>query len=174
MTNDQWIHRIRCGDEQAAEEMIRNYYPLILRYCRRHCPDQDRAEDLTQETFLRLFRNLPQYQERQSFRAYLYTIAHHLCVDESRKLPLYLFDEIEQSGECGELSRIENRDEIDRLLRILSPEQREAVLLRFEEQLNYTEIAKIVGCNLRTAQSRVRNALKLMRNKLSQTHGKEA
>lgn len=45
----------------------------------------------------------------------------------------------------------------------LSPEQREAVILRFGEQLAFKEIAKIVGCNVRTAQSRVRNALKIMR-----------
>ena len=53
--------------------------------------------------------------------------------------------------------------EINYLINALSPEQREAVILRFGEQLEFKEIAKIVGCNLRTAQSRVRNALKIMR-----------
>lgn len=70
-------------------------------------------------------------------------------------------EEIRQ--ECDELRWIENKSEIDYLLNILSPEQREAVILRFGEQLGFMEIAKITGCNMRTAQSRVRNALKIMR-----------
>ena len=70
-------------------------------------------------------------------------------------------DEIRQ--ECDDLRRIENKSEIDYLLNMLSPEQREAVILRFGEQLGFMEIAKITGCNMRTAQSRVRNALKIMR-----------
>ena len=48
-------------------------------------------------------------------------------------------------------------------LYFLSSEQREAVILRFGEQLSFGEIAKVMGCNMRTAQSRVRNALKIMR-----------
>lgn len=165
MTDDERIRQIRLGDERAAEALIRDYYPLILRYCRRHCSDREKAEDLTQETFLRLFKGLPQYQEKKSFRAYLYTIANHLCVDESRRLPLYLSEDVETAVECHELTRVEEREEIDSLLGILSPEQREAVLLRFEAQLGYQEIARIMGCNMRTAQSRVRSALKLMKKK---------
>jgi len=61
------------------------------------------------------------------------------------------------------MRRIEDQSEINYLLNILSPEQREAVILRFGEQLEFREIAKVMGCNMRTAQSRVRNALKIMR-----------
>ncbi|MDE5597088.1 MAG: RNA polymerase sigma factor, partial [Lachnospiraceae bacterium] len=62
-----------------------------------------------------------------------------------------------------EMRRIEDRSEINYLLNALSPEQREAIILRFGEQLEFGEIAKVTGCNMRTAQSRVRNALKIMR-----------
>lgn len=55
------------------------------------------------------------------------------------------------------------RAEISYFLNFLSSEQREAVILRFGEQLSFGEIAKVMGCNMRTAQSRVRNALKIMR-----------
>jgi RNA polymerase sigma-70 factor (ECF subfamily) len=72
-------------------------------------------------------------------------------------------DDEEIVKECTEMFQIEDRDEIQYLLRKLSPEQKEAVILRYGEQLSYMEIAKVMGCNLRTAQSRVRNALKIMR-----------
>lgn len=163
-SDDDLVEQIRRGDEKAAEELIKRYYTSILRYCKSHCFDLEKAEDLTQETFLKLFKNLSEYKGKRKFKAYLYTIANHLCIDESRKIKIYsLESEREIRCECDEMRRIEDKSEIDYLLNVLSPEQREAVILRFGEQLEFWEIAKVMNCNMRTAQSRVRNALKIMR-----------
>lgn len=163
-SDDDLIDQIKLGDEKAAEELIKRYYTSILRYCKRQCLDQERVEDLTQETFLKLFKNLSGYKGKKKFKAYLYTIARHLCIDESRKIEVYpLEDEEEIKDARDEMHRIEDRAEIDYLLNTLSSEQREAIILRFGEQLEFREIAKVMGCNMRTAQSRVRNALKIMR-----------
>ena len=163
-SDDALVKQIRLGDEKAAEELIRRYYTSVLRYCKRQCFNLEKAEDLTQETFLKLFKNLSGYKEKGKFKAYLYTIANHLCIDESRKMKeCSLENEGEIRDECDELRRIEDKSEIGYLLNVLSPEQREAVILRFGEELSFWEIAKVMGCNMRTAQSRVRNALKIMR-----------
>ncbi|MEY8425192.1 RNA polymerase sigma factor [Lachnospiraceae bacterium 38-14] len=163
-SDDALVKQIRLGDEKAAEELIRRYYTSVLRYCKRQCFNLEKAEDLTQETFLKLFKNLLGYKEKGKFKAYLYTIANHLCIDESRKMKeCSLENEEEIRDECDELRRIEDKSEIGYLLNVLSPEQREAVILRFGEELSFWEIAKVMGCNMRTAQSRVRNALKIMR-----------
>ena len=162
MTDDELIERIRDGDEHSAEELITRYYSAILRYCRLHCTNDAAAEDLTQETFLRVFKNLSGYRKIDRFKSWLYTIANHICVDESRKMTWKELDE-EPVGECPAFIELEDRDEIDRLMQRLSPEQREAVILRFSEQLSFTEIAKVTDCSLRTAQSRVRCALEIMR-----------
>lgn len=165
--DDALITRARAGDESAAELLIRRYYPSILRYCRWHCPNMETAEDLTQETFIRLFRHLNEYKNRGTFKAYLYTIANRLCIDESRKISFSpLDDAAAPAAEDGAMHRIEERDQIRYLLKFLSPEQREAVLLRFEEELSFSEIARVTGCSLRTAQSRVRNGLKIMRKEM--------
>lgn len=66
--------------------------------------------------------------------------------------------------ECDKMRQIEDHSEINYLMNALSPEQREAVILRFGEQLAFKEIAKIVGCNVRTAQSRVGIAQALLNN----------
>ena len=164
MSDDELVERIKCGDEQAAEELIKRYYSSILRYCRWHCSSAEKAEDLTQETFYKLFKNISAYREKNKFKAYLYTIANRLCIDESRKTPFYSLEEEENIvDEYNEILRLEDREEITYLLNILSPEQREAIILRFGEQLSFHEIAKVMGCNMRTAQSRVRNGLKIMR-----------
>ncbi len=163
-SDDALVERIRLGDEKAAEELIKRYYTSILRYCKSHCHDLEKAEDLTQETFLKLFKNLSGYNGKKKFKAYLYTISHHLCIDESRKIEICsLGDEEEIEDESDEMRRIEDKSEIEYLLNVLSPEQREAVILRFGEELSFREIAKVMDCNMRTAQSRVRNALKIMR-----------
>ena len=164
MSDDELVEQIRLGNEDAAEELIKRYYTSVLRYCKWHCSSSEAAEDLTQETFYRLFKNLSGYKEKKKFKAYLYTIANHLCIDESRKIQIYSLEvEEDLTNEHDELLRIEDKAEISYLLSIVSPEQREAVILRFGEQLSFEEIAKVMGCNMRTAQSRVRHALKIMR-----------
>lgn len=164
VSDDELIKLIKLGDEDAAEELVRRYYSAILRYCKWHCSSLEKAEDLTQETFLKLFRNLPHYKGKKKFKVYLYTIANHLCIDESRKMSIYSLENEENLvSERDEICQIEDREEVTNLLNILSPEQREAVILRFGEQLSFAEIAKVTGCNLRTVQSRIRNALQIMR-----------
>ena len=166
MNDDMLVEQIRLGDEKAAEELIKRYYTSVLRYCKRQCFNLEKAEDLTQETFLKLFKNLSGYKGKRKFKAYLYTIANHLCIDESRKMKeCFLENEEEIREDCDALHRIEDKSEIEYFLNILSPEQREAVVLRFGAELSFGEIAKVTGCSMRTAQSRVRNALKIMRRK---------
>ena len=124
----------------------------------------EKAEDLTQEIFYKLFKNISGYQGKRKFKAYLYTIANRACIDESRKIHFCpLEDEESIVDECNEILRLEDKEEVNYLLSTLSPEQREAIILRFGEQLEFHEIAKVMGCNMRTAQSRVRNGLKIMR-----------
>ena len=172
LSDDDLVEQILLGNENAAEELIKRYYTSILRYCRWHCSNLEKAEDLTQETFLKLFKNLSGYKGKKKFKAYVYTIANHLCIDESRKVEFSpLEDEENIVHEYNDIVRLEDRAEISYFLNFLSSEQREAVILRFGEQLSFGEIAKVMGCNMRTAQSRVRNALKIMRKEQeNETH----
>lgn len=164
MPDDELVEQICLGNEDAAEELVKRHYASVLQYCRWHCSDSQKAEDLTQEIFLKLFRGLRKYREKGKFKTYLYTIANHLCIDESRKVRLYPpGDEEKLVQECNEILQVEDHEEIDCLLKTLPSEQREAVILRFYGQLSFAEIAKVMGCNIRTAQSRVRWALKNMR-----------
>ena len=95
---------------------------------------------------------------------YLYTIASRLCVDESRRVSLYsLEDEVGLDEESREIRQVENREELSHLLEKLPPELKEVIFLRFGGELSYLEIARITGSNMRTVQSRIRKALKIMR-----------
>lgn len=95
LSDDELVEQILLENENAAEELIKRYYTSILRYCRWHCSNLEKAEDLTQETFLKLFKNLSGYKGKKKFKAYLYTIANHLCIDESRKVEFYPLEDEE-------------------------------------------------------------------------------
>lgn len=168
MSDEELINRIRQGDEAAGEELIRRYYASVLRYCRYRCGNRETAEELTQDTFLRLFKYLSSYKSEGKFKAYLFSIASRLCNNEGRSAPLYPLEDGERLADPrDELRRIEDRDTIRSLLEALPSGQREAVILRFGERLTYHEIAKATGCNMRAAQGRVRCALKNMRKEIS-------
>ena len=165
MINDEELIRgIRAGDEFAAEELIKRYYSGILRYCRRHLSDQSLAEDTAQETFYRVFRSLMRYQDKDYFRAWIYMIARNICIDENKKHREVVFQEFEDIGkESNEIRHLEDQNEIEFLLASLPAEQREAILLYYEEELTYKEIGKILGIPTRTAQSRVKTGLKKLK-----------
>lgn len=160
--DDELIKQIKHGYIEYADVLIERHYSSILRYCAWHCSNTERAEDLTQETFLRVFKDFSQYHDRGKFRAYLYTVARHLCIDESRKQRLYALDE-EVRDSKDYFTEVENRAEINLLLKRLSPSQHEAVILRYAEGLSFREISQITGVPIRTVQSRVRLALSIMR-----------
>lgn len=106
---------------------------------------------------------------KKKFRAYLYTIANRLCIDESRKVQTVLLEDEETiASRRNGLCQIEDREAVRYLLNRLSPEQREVIILRYGEQPGLAEIAKIAGSNMRTVQSRIRYALQLMRREWGQ------
>ena len=99
---------------------------------------------------------------KYSLKAYLYTIAHHLCIDENRK---YRTSELNENFpiEDQQLRQVEDRDQINSLLNLLTPSQKEAILLHYGEQLSFREISQILDIPARTVQSRVRAALSVLR-----------
>lgn len=86
LSDDKLIDQIKYGNERAAEELITRYYASILRYCRWHCSSVEKAEDLTQEIFYKLFKNISGYQGKRKFKAYLYTIAKDMAKKRANEL----------------------------------------------------------------------------------------
>ncbi len=164
---DQLINQIRKGDDSALEELFQMYYRDILRYCCWHTADVQTAEDATQETFIKVFRHLDAYQHRGKFRAFLYKVAANTCRDMwRRRNEDVLSDDMttnELIYEDKELGAAENEEMLQQMVRSLPEQQQEIVLLRFSQELKVREIAEILGLPLRTVQSRLRAALKRLR-----------
>lgn len=167
---DELILRIEQGDMDALDELVTSYYPEILRYCLWHAPNRSLAEDATQETFLKAIRYSDRYVHKGKFKSFLYQIASNTCVDLRRKkwLTDTSLDEVQIEFLYEEKGFEEVMEDIQlrHLVRNLPDELREIVILRFGQDLTIREIAEIVNQPLRTIQSRLRSALKQIKNGL--------
>ena len=162
------LHRMRNGDDQAIEDFVRKYYPMILRYCHLHIQDTGYAEDQTQETFVRFFRPLNQYQHYGKAANYLYVIAGNLCRDYHKKPEVIPMEELPEQP-VNQMEALDLRMDVHRALEQLSPELREVTILYFFQELKQKEIARILGIGLPLVKYRIRRAKDL----LEQLIGKE-
>ena len=162
------LHRMKHGDDQAIEDFVRKYYPMILRYCHLHIQDTGYAEDLTQETFVRFFRTLNQYQHYGKAANYLYVIAGNLCRDYHKKPEVIPMEELPEQP-VNQMEALDLRMDVHRALEQLSPELREVTILYFFQELKQKEIARILGIGLPLVKYRIGRAKEL----LEQLIGKE-
>jgi RNA polymerase sigma-70 factor (ECF subfamily) len=139
--------RVQQGDSGAFEELVRRYQVPILGYLRHMSAPQ--AEDLFQETFLRVFRSRQSYCHPDPVRPWLFAIARNVWFSrsdaerrEQEKRAALTPAEPKNPDESWE--RREAAREVDAALRTLPPRQREAMLLRFHQGLSYLEIAAVM------------------------------
>lgn len=155
------IEEAKNGDLSALNDVVTKYYLEIYKYCFWQTKNKEEAEDITQETFYKAFRFINAYKNNGSFRAFLYKIAHNICIDYQRKAGnTYdgeLFEVIYEDPGYKETEAFMNFEE---MLVSLNDKQRELVILRFGEDLSFREIAEITGSKLRTVQTEIRRALK--------------
>lgn len=152
----------------SAAEVFREHGAFVFRLLRRlGVPDAD-LDDLTQEVFIIVHRSLDRYEERNQMRSWLYRI----CVREASRLrrsrkPAATVDVdtlVEPGGSSPEdaVRANEARADFDRLLEVLDEERRTVFVLYEVEELSMEEVAKVVGCPLATAYSRLRSARQLV------------
>lgn len=163
------------GNEWAFNELMARYGRKILNFINRMIYDRDRAEDLLQETFIRVFRNIDRFDTKRKFNTWLYTIAANLAKNEIRKLrrsPLVfcqslflnvkskvIFDELDKGNRPDlQLYNSQLRELIVRAVEELPESQRQIFILRENEGKSYQEIAEILECNIGTVKSRLNRA----------------
>lgn len=175
-TDEDLIEKFQNGDLYAFDLIVKRYKNQLLNFIYRFLGNAEEAEDLVQETFLRVYRNRRAYQKVAKFSTWIYTIAGNLAKTELRKRKRRKFFSISDLGynekdydisdeaynpEKDVDSRMKE-EIIHREINDLSPKFREVILLRDVQQLSYEEISQIVNIPLGTVKSRVnRGRLKL-------------
>jgi RNA polymerase sigma-70 factor (ECF subfamily) len=153
LSDENLILEYQHGSRQALDELFARYSQPLYSFFRRRLTGKDRAEDLTQETFLAIIRNSVRYEPKAQFRTYLYGIAMNLLAAERRKQ----CRSREQLNEvfAGSSEVAEPALWVREALEKLSREDREILMLREYEQLSYSEIATLLRIPLNTVRSRL-------------------
>lgn len=180
--------RYRDGEVRAFEVLLTRHRKPVYNFILRFVMDPALAEDLLQETFLRVIKGSESYERQAKFTTWLYTIARNLCVDASRRgkhrkaasldAPL----DADDDGGATLLDRVSDPkgtvdrqvigkqlgERIARAVDQLPAEQREVFVLSEILGLPFKEVAAIVGCPENTAKSRMRYALEKLREALDE------
>ncbi len=166
------IQRILTGDEAAFANLIRKYEQEVHAYALRRIGDFHIAEDMTQETFLRVHQNLKTLSDPTQFRRWLYAIVNNLCIAWHRKNRLQTqpleethISEIETevysryvATEQAKTSVEAQRDLVEKLLAKLKESDREVIALHYFEEMTSSEIGEHLGVSENTIKSRLHRA----------------
>ena len=146
------------GSRSALESLVRQYYDAIYNYIFQRVRSRETAEDLTQDVFMRLTANISSYRPVSSFSAFLYRIARNRGIDYYRTHKEA--EELTETAVSGyDRPQADETLFVQEMLRQLSPEQRECILLYYFHDLTYKEIAQTLQIAVPTAKSRVRRGL---------------
>ncbi len=169
------------GDRQHAFTLLMTRYgDAVYRYALATTGDAQLAEEVRQQVFVEVYRDLPGFGGRAPVRGWLFAIVRHRCLDATkafRRWGLRYKNELPSDPESGRIAGLvidqtELMDQLDRhrlarvverCLSMLAPAAREAVLLRYQQELSYDEAAEVTGERPGTLQQRVARALPVLR-----------
>jgi len=150
LTDEQLAEQAQMGCLASFAELVRRYQVPVLHFLQRKCRSSTDAEDLTQETFLRIFRKLSHYRVGAPFRPWVFTIAYRVALNGMRGHRYSTVGENEKSSRITQVdSLLEDAEENHRLWDAvqaeLSPIQFTAVWLFYVEELSIRQIAAVIG-----------------------------
>jgi len=172
-TDEELLKLVHDGDTVAFDVIVKRYKMRLINFVFRFVRDRDLAEEIVQETFLRVFRERKNYERISNFSTWIFTIAGNLAKSELRRRKRWRFFSIDQQDndegaefEIPDVSQLPDRMAHDRMIdravqdaiSSLSSKYKEAVILRDIQGFAYEEIAEIIGCPVGTVKSRVNRA----------------
>jgi len=173
------LTRLRSGDLEALTALVERYQNRLYRYLLRLVKQPSVAEDLFQQTWLRVMERISNYDPERNFEAWLFSVAHNLTIDHLRRYRPESLDEPLPSGHTREellpgtdpsaLEKLlvgERKTWIADAITELPVVYREVVTLRFEEEMKLEEIATVLAVPLSTVKSRLHRGLKGLRRLL--------
>ena len=175
--NQDIARGLKRNDTELLDRLIEQYQHRLLRYLLFLTGKREVAEDLFQETWMRVLLRGAQYNGKARFDTWLFTIARNLVIDLSRKRQMASLDEMSEAGDderpfevaldgpspLEQFATREDQAEVAAVLLKLEPNYREVLVLRFHEELSLEEIAAFTRAPLSTVKSRLYRGLAALR-----------
>ncbi len=184
VSDEELMLECRKGDMSAFELLVRRYQDALVNYIHYTINDYHRAEDLAQETFLRVFKNASRYEPKASFKSWLYKIATNLSRNEirnrARRKTYFLEDMVDENEDVYDsefmidtrfqpdilYEKKERQQLIKKTLKQLPENQRLALTLVTYQELSYEEISEILNCSVGAVKSLIHRARQNMKKLL--------
>jgi RNA polymerase sigma-70 factor (ECF subfamily) len=183
MTDVELIQNYLVGDLGAFNRLVWHWEKPIYHFIFRMLGDPDISRELSQQTFIRVFKNLQKLKEPEKFRTWIYQIAANLCRDEIRKRQRsnsFSLEKLNADNENGatlpqnlvsqprhapdiQWGQAEAREIIERALKKIPEEQRIVIIMKEYQGLKFTEIAEILNQSVNTIKSRMYYGLNALR-----------
>jgi len=180
-SDEALVASARNGDFGSFEKLFERHRNLVYRFVYQMSNRRDDAEDLTQEVFLRAYQNLSRYRDEAKFTTWLLRIATNLATDRSRMYQRRLALETQESGSQGALAwmtvgnvdnPVENlegdrrAETLRKAIMALPNHHRNVVVLRDIEEMEYKDMAELLGCTVGGAKLRVLRARRALRDRM--------
>jgi RNA polymerase sigma-70 factor, ECF subfamily len=176
-SDEELMRRFRAGEGDAFPVLVRRHRARVFAFVLRLTQERSRAEDVLQETWLRVVRGAAAYQPTAKFTTWVYTIARNACLDGARRERHRTAEPLEEETpdagtpwndpERGAAAR-ELRPLLEAAVAALPEEQREVFLLRELAGIPFADIARMTGAPEPTVKSRMRYALEALKKSLGQ------
>jgi RNA polymerase sigma-70 factor (ECF subfamily) len=164
------VQRVLGGDVEAFSILVERYHDHYVRFAVHLVGNREDAEEVVQDTFLRAYRALGRYEERERFGAWMLRIlvnrARTVSAMGRRREKLFaeqVDETLPEAAEAHPSERAALREEVSRALAQLGPDQREAFLLHYVEGLSYEEMAAITGSGISALKMRVKRSCERLR-----------
>lgn len=153
------IEAARAGDLDAFETLVRRHTPVVYAHALRFFGDPQTAEDVAQEVFIKVFRTLDSFDGRARFSTWLYQVTRNTCLDQvragrRRPIPVDPFD-VTSADPVDVANAVALRTSVERALRALNPDDRDALSAVALFGLTYSEAGSVLGVPAGTVKSRV-------------------
>ncbi len=157
------IQRLKLGDRRAAELLVEAFYERVYAVLFSFCKNKQVAEDLTQDTFVKMWKSMHRFHGLSRFSTWLYRIAYNTFVDWQRKQPQLstLDDCYEKTSDDKQFDYV--TEKLLHHVRRLPEKQRDIIILHYQHDFTYGEIAKILDIPKGTVKSRLNAALQHLR-----------
>jgi RNA polymerase sigma-70 factor (ECF subfamily) len=174
ISDEQLIADYLKGQESALEELVARHlnamYNFVFKYV--HIPEV--AEDVTQEAFVKIWKNIRKFDGKRKFKTWAYTIAKNTALDHLRQKGLIAFSELENVEFASKnplpeesMDKLQDMQVIGHMVSKLPSKYRQVVTLYYNDELNFREIAQLLSESINTIKTRHRRALIYLKQRLS-------
>jgi len=170
---DDTLSRAKDGDQTAFADLVREHQAMIFSLAHNFSRDRAAAEDVAQEVFIHLYQNLRSIESPAHLKFWLRRVTGHRCIDHARKqkMKTVSVDDAPEPVAPAEFRDSLMTEALRRIVATLPEKPRLVVTLRYQEDLDPTEIAELLEMPINTVKSHLRRSLTILREKVTRSLG---